>query len=125
MLREPEWSIRKLRLVDAPLEFLADVAGTRGEHQPNEVFCVETNFDEVVTTTQRAELLHCFCFAIVNAAMQLVEVVPTFPIRRFVHRLFILAEPGWNCFFDRESQVFQLAVKDAALKWRLHGHHAS
>src|SRR6185369_5753235 len=34
-------------------QFLSDVARTRVEHQPNEVFRIETNFDEVVAATQR------------------------------------------------------------------------
>src|SRR6185369_14500882 len=61
-------------------QFLTDVARTRVEHQPNEVFRIETNFDEVVSTTERAELLHRLGFAIVNTFVKIFELVPAFPV---------------------------------------------
>ena len=62
----------RLRCRDVAIgEFLADVARTRVEHQPNEVLRVETNFDEVVTATERAELLRRFRFAIAHASVHM------------------------------------------------------
>ena len=66
-------------------EFLADVARARVQHQPNEVFCIQTNFNEVVAATQRAQLLHRFRFAIVNTFMKLAEVLPAVPVRGFIN----------------------------------------
>ena len=75
-----------------------DVARARVQHQPNEVFRIQTNFDEVVAATERAELLHRFRFAVVNAFVKIFELVPAFPVRRLVNRLLMFTESEYSPF---------------------------
>src|SRR5690349_14321096 len=106
-------------------QFLTDVARTRVQHEPNEVFRIQTNFDEVVSTTKRSQLLHRLRFAIVNTLMKFFELVPAFPVRGIVNRLLVCIESGWNCFFNLQAQLLQLTVEDAALERSLHSHHSA
>src|SRR5262245_63411996 len=105
-------------------QLISDISRTRVQHQPDHVLRIDTNFDEMVSAAECAELFTSLAETLLHVFMQgreLGPAVPVFPFRRGIAMLF---ETDGDNALDLATKVLYILVKDPASNRSFLSHHS-
>ena len=106
-------------------QHVADVPRAGVQHEPDALFFVEANFDEVVAAAEGAELFAGFFLEALHAEVQVAELTPSLPVGGFFFDFLVFVEADGDVGFDIRTDFLELAFQAIARIGGLDGTHAA